>query len=116
MDEARAGPLRDQGCEIVVLPNAQGKVELPDLLKELARRGVNEVHVEAGYKLNGSLLHEGLVDELLVYLAPSVLGGSAPGMFHLAELQSLDERHRLEFIETARVGADLRVRARVVKP
>jgi diaminohydroxyphosphoribosylaminopyrimidine deaminase/5-amino-6-(5-phosphoribosylamino)uracil reductase len=112
--ETRAAPLRAKGCEMLVLPNAHGKVELPDLLKELARRGVNEVHVEAGYKLNGSLLQEGLVDELLVYLAPSVLGGSAMGMFHLPELQTLSGRRQLEFVETTRVGADIRIRAKVL--
>jgi diaminohydroxyphosphoribosylaminopyrimidine deaminase/5-amino-6-(5-phosphoribosylamino)uracil reductase len=72
------------------------------------------VHVEAGYKLNGSLLHEGLVDELLVYLAPSVLGGSALGMFHLPALQTLSGRRQLEFVETTRVGADIRIRAKVL--
>jgi diaminohydroxyphosphoribosylaminopyrimidine deaminase/5-amino-6-(5-phosphoribosylamino)uracil reductase len=112
-DEVRARPLRGQGAEIVVLPNAQGKVELAELLKELARRGVNELHVEAGYKLNGSLLREGLVDELLVYLAPNVLGGSAQGMFNLPALQSLHDKLNLEFTDVARVGADIRVMARV---
>ena len=118
MDEQRAAPLRAQlramGAEIVVLPNAQGKVELPDLLKELARRGVNEVHVEAGYKLNGSMLREGLIDELLVYLAPSVLGGAAQGMFNLPEMQALTQAHKLEFMDVTRIGPDMRVRAKVV--
>ena len=57
-----------------MLPNAHGKVDLPALLAELGRREVNELHVEAGGKLNGSLLREGCVDELLLYLAPSLLG------------------------------------------
>lgn len=118
MDEQRAAPLRAQlcatGAEIVVLPNAQGKVELPELLKELARRGVNEVHVEAGYKLNGSMLREGLIDELLVYLAPSVLGGAAQGMFNLPELQALTQAPKLEFMDVTRIGPDMRVRAKVV--
>jgi diaminohydroxyphosphoribosylaminopyrimidine deaminase/5-amino-6-(5-phosphoribosylamino)uracil reductase len=114
-DEARAAALRARGATLVTLPNAAGKVELPDMLKDLAQRGINELHVEAGCKLNGSLLREGLVDELLVYLAPSVLGGTALGMFHLPELTALAQRQRLRFIDVTRVGDDLRIRALVEK-
>lgn len=109
----RADALRARGAEIVVLPNASGKVELVDLMLELGRRGINELHVEAGYKLNGSLLREGLVDELVVYLAPSLLGDGAQGMFHLPELRSLADRHKLEFTDVRRFGPDLRILARV---
>src|SRR6187401_1047150 len=70
MDEAKAAKLKGQGADIVVLPNAAGKVELPALMQELGRRGINELHVEAGHKLNGSLINEHCVDELLLYLAP----------------------------------------------
>ena len=65
------------------LANAPGKVDLPAMLKMLGERNVNELHVEAGYKLNGSLLREGCVDELLVYLAPSLLGMDSMSMFNL---------------------------------
>lgn len=109
----RAQALRTRGAEIVVLPNASGKVELLDLLRELAKRGVNELHVEAGFKLNGSLLKEGLVDELLVYLAPCVLGDKAQGMFHLPQLAALSGKRRLTFTDVRQVGADLRILARV---
>ena len=64
-DEKRANLLRAAGADLLLLPNAGGKVDLNGLLVELARRGINEVHAEAGLKLNGSLLREGLVDELL---------------------------------------------------
>jgi len=74
MDEAKAAKLTDQGAEIVALPNAAGKVALPALMQELGRRGINELHVEAGHRLNGSLINEHCVDELLLYLAPSLLG------------------------------------------
>ena len=110
----RAGPLQARGAEIVVLPNASGKVELPDLMLELGRRGINELHVEAGYKLNGSLLNEGLVDELLVYLAPSVMGDAAHGMFNLPELKVLADQRRLAFTDVRQIGPDLRILARVV--
>ena len=95
----------------MLLPNAQGKVELPALMLELARRGINEVHVEAGFKLNGSLVREGCVDELLIYLAPSLLG-NANGMFNLGPYESMDQQRRLELRDVSRVGEDLRVLAR----
>src|ERR1041384_5699790 len=79
---ARAAPA-PQNAEVVVLPNAHGKVDLPRMLEELARRGVNELHVEAGFRLNGSLVREGCVDEFLVYLNPSFLGDGAQGMLEL---------------------------------
>ncbi|HUP93774.1 MAG TPA: bifunctional diaminohydroxyphosphoribosylaminopyrimidine deaminase/5-amino-6-(5-phosphoribosylamino)uracil reductase RibD, partial [Burkholderiales bacterium] len=82
-DEKRSAALAARGAEVIVLPNAAAKVDLNALLRELARREVNEVHVEAGHKLNGSLLRENLVDELLVYLAPHIVGDAARGMFHL---------------------------------
>jgi diaminohydroxyphosphoribosylaminopyrimidine deaminase/5-amino-6-(5-phosphoribosylamino)uracil reductase len=111
-DVPRTVALRAKGAEVVVLPNHEGKVELPALLQELARRGCNELHVEAGHKLNGSLLDEGLVDELLIYFAPCILGDTAQGMFHLPPLDSLAGRRKLKITDVARVGDDLRIRAR----
>lgn len=113
-NEERAEQLRARGAEIVALGNPHGKVDLPAMLAELAARGVNELHVEAGYKLNGSLMREGCVDELLVYLAPSLLGTNALGMIDIAAPDKLDWRTRLAFHAVDRVGADLRVLARVV--
>ncbi|MDQ7969469.1 MAG: bifunctional diaminohydroxyphosphoribosylaminopyrimidine deaminase/5-amino-6-(5-phosphoribosylamino)uracil reductase RibD [Oxalicibacterium faecigallinarum] len=103
--------LRDSGNEVIVLANAQGKVALPALMEELGRRQINELHVEAGFKLNGSLIREGCVDELLVYLAPSLLG-DAQGMFDLPPLEDLEQRHQLSFHDIKRIGADLRILAR----
>jgi diaminohydroxyphosphoribosylaminopyrimidine deaminase / 5-amino-6-(5-phosphoribosylamino)uracil reductase len=112
----RAAELRDRGAEIVSLANENGKVDLPGVLKALGERGVNELHVEAGYKLNGSLLREGCVDELLVYLAPSLLGSDSMSMFNLVAPGTLDERTHLEFYSVDRIGSDLRILARVVPP
>ena len=112
-DEKRADSLRATGAEVLVLPNAAGKVELKDLLEELARRGVNEVHAEAGYKLNGSLLRAGLVDELLLYLAPCLIGHDASGLFNLPALTTLDDRCRLQIRDLRQVGADIRLIARL---
>jgi len=101
------------GAEAISMPNAQGKVDLAAMLGELARRGVNELHVEAGFKLNGSLAREGCVDEMLVYLAPAFLGDSAQGMLDLAQMTSLDQRLRVTLRSVERVGEDLRIVARL---
>ena len=109
----RRAALEAAGAEVALLANAHGKVELPAMLAALAQRGINELHVEAGVKLNGSLMREGCVDELLVYLAPSMLGDTAQGMASLAAMASLDEKVALGFRSVERVGADLRILARI---
>lgn len=101
------------GAETIVLPDRNAKVDLPAMLETLARRGVNEVHVEAGFKLNGSLVRAGCVDEFLVYLNPSFLGDSAQGMLDLPPVGGLDQRLRLRLVSAERVGEDLRLIARV---
>lgn len=115
-DAAKIEALAGRGAEVVVLPNSHGKVDLAGLMAELARRGINEIHAEAGLKLNGSLLREGLVDELLLYLAPILLGDAARGMFDLPELSDLAGRHELKVREVRRIGADLRILARLGSP
>ena len=107
---AREGALPN--AEVVVLPNARGKVELPQMLAALAERGINELHVEAGFRLNGSLVREGCVDEFLVYLNPSFLGDTAQGMLDLPAPAGLDQRLKLRLISTAQLGGDLRLLAR----
>jgi len=102
------------GVETVRMPNAGGKVDLPGMLQELARRGINELHVEGGFRLNGSMVREGCVDEFLFYLNPSLLGDSAQGMVNLAEITSLDARVKLRLRSVDRVGEDLRIVARIV--
>jgi len=109
--DEKAAALRAAGHEVLYLPNAHGKVDLPALMRELGRREVNEVHVEAGSKLNASLVREGCVDELLVYLAPSLIG-PGQGMFDLPPLTQLTERRQLRFHDVTRVGDDLRILAR----
>jgi diaminohydroxyphosphoribosylaminopyrimidine deaminase/5-amino-6-(5-phosphoribosylamino)uracil reductase len=101
-------------AEIVSLPNAAGKVDLAKMLLELGKRGINELHVEGGFKLNGSLVREGCVDEFLLYLNPSLLGDSAAGMVNLSAMTSLDQRVRLALRSVDRIGADLRILARPV--
>ena len=102
-----------KGAEIVLLPNPDGKVDLPKMLEELARRGINELHVEAGFRLNGSLVREGCVDEFLIYLNPSFLGDEAQGMLSIPGFSSLEERTRVKITSLDRVGDDIRILARL---
>jgi diaminohydroxyphosphoribosylaminopyrimidine deaminase/5-amino-6-(5-phosphoribosylamino)uracil reductase len=110
-EPARAEALRAVGAEVARLPGAQGKVDLPAMMADLGRRGINELHVEAGHKLNASLLKAGLVDELLVYLAPTLLGEGRE-MAALGTLAALDQAERWRFTDLARVGEDIRLMAR----
>lgn len=113
-DRARVAALVAGGAEVLSIPNAAGKVELGELMAELARRDLNEVHVEAGFKLNGSLVAAGVVDELLIYLAPSLIGESGRGMFNLPTLTDLAGRVPLTIRDVRQIGADLRIIARLV--
>ena len=112
-DRDRIARLAEVGAEVIVMPNAAGKVDLAALMVELARRELNEVHVEAGTKLNGSLVAAGVVDELLLYLAPSLIGDSGRGMFNLPAPASLAARTHLAVRDVTRIGGDVRVIARL---
>ncbi len=111
-DEQKAAALREAGTEVIRMPNREGKVDLDAMMRELGKRMINELHVEAGAVLNGALLRAGLVDELLVYTAPCVLG-DARGMFTLPTLHTLEQKFTLRFHDVAQVGDDLRIVARV---
>jgi diaminohydroxyphosphoribosylaminopyrimidine deaminase/5-amino-6-(5-phosphoribosylamino)uracil reductase len=110
--DARESELMARGSEIIHIPSSEGKVNLHALMQELGKREINELHIEAGYKLNGSLLRAGCVDELLIYLAPCLLGPSQ-GMARLPELTELSSRVRLQFHQVLSVGSDLRILARL---
>ena len=109
----RMARLRAAGAELLLLANDQDRVDLPALLSKLATDGVNELHVEAGATLNAALLQTGLVDELLVYLAPKLLG---PGrdIAALPALQQLSQAIALRFEDVYRVGDDVCLRARQI--
>jgi diaminohydroxyphosphoribosylaminopyrimidine deaminase/5-amino-6-(5-phosphoribosylamino)uracil reductase len=101
--------------DVLALPDADGRVDLPGLMRALAVRGVNELHVEAGAKLAGALVEAGLVDELLLYMAPALIGDPARGMVERqAPLASLAARTALAWHSVERIGGDLRVIARVL--
>ncbi len=102
-----------EGTDVLALPDAQRRVDLLAMLRALAERGVNELHVEAGARLNGALLEAELIDELLLYVAPAILGDPARGMFERRlPLAALDARSQFDWHDVGRVGADLRILAR----
>jgi diaminohydroxyphosphoribosylaminopyrimidine deaminase / 5-amino-6-(5-phosphoribosylamino)uracil reductase len=111
-DDEKKAALEARGATVIYQPGAGGKVDLPALLRDLARREVNELHVEAGHKLNGSLIREALVDEFLVYLAPKWIGQGA-GMASFGPITELSQAVALDFRSTDQVGPDLRIVARV---
>ena len=110
--QERKQALESQGAVVVELPNAQNKVDLSAMLADLAAKGVNELHVEAGTKLNGSFIREGLVDEMLVYLAPCMLGEGL-AMAHFGPLTLLNQGLSLDFKSVEKIGPDVRILARV---
>jgi diaminohydroxyphosphoribosylaminopyrimidine deaminase/5-amino-6-(5-phosphoribosylamino)uracil reductase len=107
-----AQALAERGAELLHLPAREGRVDLQALLAALHQRSINELHVEAGATLSGAFLQAGLADELLMYLAPKLIGPGLPAVQWPA-LASLDQAVALEWIEQQPVGADLRLRARV---
>ncbi|WP_086923707.1 bifunctional diaminohydroxyphosphoribosylaminopyrimidine deaminase/5-amino-6-(5-phosphoribosylamino)uracil reductase RibD [Variovorax sp. JS1663] len=113
---AACAALEARGAEVRYLANPHGKVDLAAMLRDLAAREVNELHVEAGHKLNGSLMREGLVDELLLYMAPKFLGdglGMASQPYAAGALTRLDQALALEFKSLEAIGPDLRIIARM---
>lgn len=115
-DAQRRAALERQGATVIHLPGpteaTRHKVDLAALLQDLGRREVNELHVEAGHKLNGSLVREGMVDEFLVYVAPKLLGPGM-GMLNLTPLERLEDGVAMHFHTVDKVGEDLRILARV---
>jgi len=111
-DEGRAARLQRKNVQVFVCGTKDERIDLTALLLELGRRGINELQVEAGATLNGALLRDSLVDELLLYLAP-VLIGPGRSMLDLPALQDLAQARALRLHEVTRVGTDLRIRARL---
>jgi len=110
-EPARRAALQARGAEIALQPGSGGKVDLQAMLQDLAARGINELHVEAGHQLNASLLATGWVDELLVYVAPKLLGEGA-GLAALVPPATLDDVAPWRFVDVTPVGDDLRLRLR----
>ena len=111
-NNAKKAALEARGATVVHLPDAKGKVDLAALMQDLGRREINEMHVEAGSKLNGSLIRDGLVDEFLVYLAPKLIG-QGRAMASFGPLVTLSDAVHLQFQSTEMIGPDIRLLARV---
>ena len=111
-NDAKKAALEALGVTVICMAGEGGKVDLRAMLRDLAKREINELHVEAGHKLNGSFIRDGLVDEFLVYLAPKLLG-AGQGMASFGPLQQLSDAKQLQFLSADMVGGDLRIRARI---
>jgi diaminohydroxyphosphoribosylaminopyrimidine deaminase/5-amino-6-(5-phosphoribosylamino)uracil reductase len=113
-DAAKRRELEARGVEVALLPSARGKVDLPAMLADLGGRGINELHVEAGEKLNASLLKEVGVDELLVYVAPRLLG-QGRALAALGPFETLAQSVDFRIVDVTRLGDDLRLRLRPLR-
>ncbi|MBA8735853.1 bifunctional diaminohydroxyphosphoribosylaminopyrimidine deaminase/5-amino-6-(5-phosphoribosylamino)uracil reductase RibD [Chromobacterium violaceum] len=111
-DAGRLAAFRGRGVEVLTLARLGGKADLADLLAQLAGRGVNELMVEAGADLNGAMLRAGLVDEIVLYLAPSLAGDAARGLFAWPALDDLADKVELDVADVGMVGRDLRLTLR----
>jgi diaminohydroxyphosphoribosylaminopyrimidine deaminase/5-amino-6-(5-phosphoribosylamino)uracil reductase len=112
-DAGRRAALEQAGAEVVELPDPAQRVDLGALARLLAREQINEVLVESGPTLAGAMLDADLVDELILYLAPTLLGDAARGLFHLPGIERLEHRIPLDIAEWRAVGADWRITARI---
>ena len=112
-DKSRINRIVERGAEVLVLSDGQGKVDLGRLATELANRGINEVLVEAGINLHSALLRAGAVDELLLYVAPKLLGDRGRGMFDLGSLGEMGQVMDLDITDRRQIGPDMRMLARL---
>ena len=113
-DVEKAEHLKQQGANVVTV-TGENRVDLKVVMKQLAELQINEVLVEAGSTLNGALLQAGLIDELIVYVAPKLMGNNAKGLFHLPALSRMSESINLNITDVRSVGKELRITAKVEK-
>ena len=110
-DPSRAGKLERAGAQVIQLQDAEGRIYLRDALAYLGDRGINEVLIEAGPTVAGEALREGVIDEIVIYIAPHLMGDDARGLFHLPWLRKMEDRVPLQIREIRQIGDDLRVTA-----
>lgn len=101
--------LNQMNARVIALPDAKGAVDLQKMMTVLAESGINEVLVEAGSGLNGALVEAGLVDELIIYFAPHLIGDNAKGMIALPELTDLEQKRKLKIQDVRMIGPDVRI-------
>ncbi len=105
----------EAGIEVIAVPGCSETINLPALMQILAEREINEIHLEAGATLSGAMLHEGLIDELNIYMAPKLMGNGARALFNTPGLELLTDAVDLDIVDIRAVGVDWRIRAQVVK-
>ncbi|MDH5765417.1 MAG: bifunctional diaminohydroxyphosphoribosylaminopyrimidine deaminase/5-amino-6-(5-phosphoribosylamino)uracil reductase RibD, partial [Gammaproteobacteria bacterium] len=110
-----AGEIKHENVELVRLDENQGHVDLTAVMHWLAEQEVNEVHVEAGSVLSGALLETELVDEIVIYMAPHIMGNHAKGLFNLPAIDKMNQRVGLDITDIRAVGIDWRITARPKK-
>ncbi|MGB4810887.1 MAG: bifunctional diaminohydroxyphosphoribosylaminopyrimidine deaminase/5-amino-6-(5-phosphoribosylamino)uracil reductase RibD [Methylophilaceae bacterium] len=111
----QADLLKATGANLMHFPNANGRVDLRALLQHLAQRGINEVLLEAGQGLNGAFLQAGLIDELILYYAPKLMGADAKGMLAMPAFTTMQQAIDLDIVDMRHVGVDIRLRAKPIK-
>jgi len=114
-DVAKIEQLNNCGAEVFVVDSNKGQVELVAVMSQLAKLEINEVMVEAGARLNGALIEAGLIDELIVYMAPILMGDKALGLFALNSVLNMEQRIALKISDIRPVGDDWRITAKIVK-
>lgn len=95
--------------DAIAVPSSQGHVDLPAVLTQLAQRGVNEVQVEAGPRLSGAFVKQGLADEILLYIAPVILGDTAKPLFAGINISDMTQRFNFSVLESMNIGPDVRL-------
>ena len=111
-NKERISALKEVGARPIILPNEKGKIDLAGLMQILADFEINELLVEAGNRLSSAFIREGLVDELIIYFAPHLIGNRAMGMLQLPELTALSEKYNLKIKDLRMVGEDIRIMSR----
>lgn len=109
----RAAALKKMGASVMQIESDDLRLDLDKVMQALTEFSINEIHVEAGRILTGQLISKNLADELVIYLAPTLLSDQAQGMFHLPELNSLAEQRRLHWQDQRMIGNDLRLTMRI---
>jgi diaminohydroxyphosphoribosylaminopyrimidine deaminase/5-amino-6-(5-phosphoribosylamino)uracil reductase len=113
-DTGLTAALEGAGAWVVSVAGNERRLDLKEVLRLLAGQQVNEVVLECGATLAGAMLEQGLIDELIVYLAPHIMGDGARGLFHLPALQRMADRHELQIDDVRQIGRDIRITARPV--
>jgi len=114
-NEQKIDALTQAGAEVYSLPDNQGRLDLDAVLYFLGEQQVNDVLIEAGHILNGAFMEQGLIDECIIYMAPSLLGASGRGLFEMPTITQMADKKQLQFVDMRKVGVDIRLQYKVQK-